>query len=57
MKVKSEGGEHEMEAREIEGYLYCQKDITARIYRVYGILDDEKDLAKRSGRFRPRRGC
>ena len=56
MKVKSEGGEHEMEAQEIEGYLYCQKDMTVRIYRVYGILDDEKDLAKRSGSFRPRRG-
>lgn len=46
----------EWKLREIEGYLHCQKDITARIYRVYGSLDDEKDLAKRSGRFRPRRG-
>lgn len=56
MKVESEGGEHEMGAQEIKRYLYCQKDITARIYRIYGTLDDEQDLAKRSGRFWPRRG-
>ena len=52
---KSERGEHEMEAHEIERYRHRQKDVVQRIYRIYGDLDEVKDAAKRAGRFRPRR--